>query len=259
MPFWVYDLPDDLIIAMTVLLVGGSTALAILLARTVFGIRLRPDQGKEVMDAYRSVASLTALVLAFSLVQAMLNLRRVEADVRGEATGLISASRALPQTGDARAEELRGLLATYGDRVLAEEWPMLTRRGRNPNLDALLVRMLRVARAAAASGTPQAAAYLTFAREVDRLSDLREARITAASLRLPRAFWRATAVLLCLGILLVSLVPWTIPHLASALVLSCVLGVLVGLVGIVDVPFRGESGVTPAELRRALDVLALER
>ena len=93
---------------------------------------------------------------------------------------------------------------------------------------------------AAAANPERAAGCTALGRQVDVLSDLREARITAAALQLPRAFWRATAVLPVLGVLLVSVVPWTLQHLLSAPVLSSVL--LVAPVAIVDVPFRGESG-----------------
>lgn len=259
MPYWIYEFPDDAIIGLAVLAVTGTTALALVLVRSVLRVRLKPDQGKEVMDAYRSVVSLTALVLAFSLVQAMLNLRRVESDVRREAAELVAADHALLHMGDAQAGALRALLLGYARTVLTEEWPMLVARGRSAEAGAALATMLRVNRAAAASNPERAATHTAFGRQIDELSDLREARITAAALQLPRAFWRATGVLLMLGILLVSVVPWTVQHLLSALVLSAVLGVLVALVAIVDVPFRGESGVKPTELRRAIESIVAER
>jgi hypothetical protein len=259
MPFWIYDFSDDAIIALSVLLVAGSTVVALLVVRWVLRVRLRPEQGKEVMDAYRSVVSLTALVLAFSLVQAMLNLRRVESDVRREAAELIAASHALLHLSDARADALRGLLLDYARHLLSDEWPMLVHSGRSGEADAALAVMLETSRAAAASNPERSGAYTAFGRQIDELSDLREARITAAAQHLPRAFWRATSVLLVLGVLLVSVVPWTLQHLLSALVLSSVLGVLVALVAIVDVPFRGESGVRPTELGRAVESIAAGR
>jgi len=258
MPFWVYDFSDDAIMAVFVVVMASITALALVLARFVFRVRLRHEQGKEVMDAYRSVASLTALVLAFSLVQATLNLRRVEADVRREATELIAASHILLQLATPSAEMLRAHLASYARLIVVDEWPMLLGGGRSRDVDLLLVRLLEGSRAAAASDPARVTGYAEFARRLDGLSDLREARITAATLQLPRAFWHATVVLLAFGIVLASLVPWTVHHLSGAMVLSCVLGVLVSLVAIVDSPFRGESGVKPTELRRALDDMSRE-
>ena len=49
--------------------------------------------------------------------------------------------------------------------------------------------------------------------------------------------------------------PCTVRHLLGLLMVSAAVAVLVAPVAIVDVPFRGESAVRPAELRRAVEVI----
>jgi hypothetical protein len=65
MPNWIYDLPDDAIIAL--MLVGAAGATAAALTATRYVVRLRPPREREgaIVDASRVVLSLTSLVLAF--------------------------------------------------------------------------------------------------------------------------------------------------------------------------------------------------
>jgi hypothetical protein len=257
MPDWIHLLPDNAILALSVAIVVGATFAAFLVCRYVLRFRVPPEQGDVAWSAYQVVVSLTALVLAFSLVQAQVNLREVEADLRREASTLLEVDHEMLHLG-APAAGLRAGLAEYGRAILADEWPRLASGGRSRRADDILVGLRRAARGieptepTGSQAPPRRDALL---RELDQLSDLREERLTSATLRLPRAFWRATAALVLVTVVLAGATPWTARHLLSVLSVSAALAVLVALVAIVDVPFRGESAVRPTELRHAVEVI----
>jgi hypothetical protein len=254
MPDGLYALPDDAIIALLVAIIVGATFITLLVCRYVVRLRVAPEQSGVIWDAYRVVVSLTALVLAFSLVQAQTNLRNVEAELRREAATLIEADHEMLRLGDA-AGGLRARLEEYGRAILADEWPRLVNGGRSQQVDGILIGMLHAARGIEQASFPAQPHRGELMRQLDQLSDLREERITSATLRLPRAFWRATGALVLVTVVLAGAMPWTARHLLSVLLVSAALAVLVALVAIVDVPFRGESAVRPTELRRALEVI----
>jgi hypothetical protein len=255
MPDGLYALPDDAIIALSVAAVAGATAVALLVCRHVVRLRVTPEQSGVIWDAYRAVVSLTALVLAFSLVQAQTNLRNVEAGLRREAAALLEADHEILRLGGDAAAGLRRALQDYGRAILSDEWPRLTSGGRSPQVDGILVGLLHAARGIEQASLPAPPHRGELMRQLDQLSDLREERITSATLRLPRAFWRATGALVVVTVVLAGAMPWTARHLLSVFLVSAALAVLAALVAIVDVPFRGESAVRPTELRRALDAI----
>ena len=204
MPDWVFLLLDVAIITLTV---------ALLVGHRVLGFPTPPEQGGNAWDAYRVVVSLTALVLAFSLVQAQTNSRNVEAELRHEASTLVEAAHDLQRLG-AEAAGLRAMLLDYGRTIIGEEWLLLTAGGRSQRADGLLVALERATRVIAPRGQAAAGAGAAprpgdFVWRLERLSDLREERITSATLRLPHAFWRALAALVLVTIVLAGAMPWT--------------------------------------------------
>lgn len=254
MPDWIYLLPDDAIIALSVAIIVGGTFLAMFVSHHAIRFRLPPDKGNPVLEGYRVVVSLTALILAFSLVQAQTNLRSVETDLRQEASTLVELDHELLRPGDVTAE-LRNGLERYGHALLADEWPRLVGGGRSRLADDLLRSLQRMASVITVPSLVAPGYRDDLLRKLERLSELRESRITSATLRLSPAFWRATVALVLVSILLAGLAPWNVPNLASLLPVAAALAVLFALVAIVDVPFRGESAVRPTELRRAVDTM----
>ena len=74
MPNAIYALSDNAIIALLMTLVVGGDVLAALVYQFFSRAWLPPGSTGSILDAYRVVVTLTALVLAFSLVQAQDNI-----------------------------------------------------------------------------------------------------------------------------------------------------------------------------------------
>ena len=154
--------------------------------------RTTTNATNSAFDGFKTVMSMTAIVLAFCLVQANGNLREVDATVAKEAAAISIADRALLRFGKPEAIALRSVLADYGAAVV-DEWPSLARRERSQAADAAYTALSKKTRAMAPDEARQEAMYHELLKDLDDLSDLREDTLTESDYRLPTIFW-VTAV-----------------------------------------------------------------
>jgi hypothetical protein len=201
------------------------------------------------------VVTLTALVLAFSLVQAQANFRNTEAILTREASTLDLIQRGLQHIDSEAAADLRARLIAYGHAVIAEEWPLLAHGKHSRRLDAAYAELLRAANSIEPTKSQQQSAYNDVVKNLDLLAYLRSERITAAKVRLPSAFWHAIAAMILVSILAAAGIPTTLHHRLCTLLMSAALAVLVALVAIIDVPFQGQTAVRPTDLQQVLSQL----
>lgn len=252
MPNWLYVLPDDVITALVVAIVVGGDLLAAWLYRTFSHAWLPLDSARHLMDAHRLVITLTALVLAFSLLQAQTNIRQIHANLAQEAATLDLATREMRQLDGPGATELSKRLVDYGRAIVTEEWPLLAHGQYSTSLDTAYVGILADATAFDRAAIKPQSIYNDLLKNLALLGDLRDQRITAATLRLPPAFWHAIAAMTFVSVLLAAAIPATLHYRLATLLPSAALGVLIALVIIVDVPFQGQSAVRPTELEHVL-------
>ena len=88
--------------------------------------------------------------------------------------------------------------------------------------------------------------------EVDKLDDVRDARLTAALQRLPNVFWLGTGALIALSIVLAAGISWTLPHAFATILPAAAIGILFGLTVAVDVPIRGQTAAQPSALKNVI-------
>jgi hypothetical protein len=177
--------------------------------------------------------------------------------LRREASAIDAADRKLRQIGTPAAAVLRAHLLAYGHAVLQDEWPIMAQQGFDRNVDDLYDTLLHASQVAVSQApSAEQSAYAEAIREINTLDDYRDARVTAATVRLPRAFWRVIEALVLFSIVIAATIPWTVPHTISTILTSAALAVLVALTIIVDVPFEGETAAQPIELRYVLGQMA---
>ena len=252
MPDWIYHLSDDQITIVVIAAVICSNVVAALVARFAFRVRLHPPHVGPFLDAYRMVVTLTALVLAFSLVQAQTNLRETQANLQREAGAVNAIWNALEPLDSSDATELRDRLRVYVHRIIDHEWPLLARGDYDRHADAILSDMLHKARRAAQATPADGQTYSSVIQDLDTLYDTSNARRSSASLRLAPSFWHAIFLLVLVSVLMAAGLPCTPAYMFSTALMSTALAVLIALTIIVDVPFQGESAVRPTELLKAL-------
>lgn len=255
MPDWLYALPDEGIMAVVVAIFIGVDVLAARLRRYFANRWLPPASSGPILDSYRLVVSLTALVLAFSLLQVQANFREVHEVVAREAATFDLATRELQHFEVRDAAELRARLNEYGQAVVTEEWPLLARGRHSTRVDGVYAALLRSATGFEPATARQQNAQNDLLRNLDLLGDLRDQRIAAATVRLPTSFWAAIGAMALICVLLAASASTTVSHRLATLLPAAALGVLIALVIIIDAPFKGQTAVRPDELQQALSQL----
>jgi hypothetical protein len=255
MPDWIYTLPDDGITALAVAVVVGGDLLAALLFRAFAGAWLPLESARTLLDSFRLVVSLTAFVLAFALLQAQTNIRQVHAALAQEANTFDLATREARQLDGPAAAAIANRLLDYGNAVVTEEWPLLAHGRESDRLGAAYRELLHAAVALGRTAFAPQSLYDDLLKNLSLLGQLRDQRISAATVRLPAAFWHAIAAMTLVSILLTAGAPLTLPFRLTTLLPSAALAILIALLIIIDVPFQGQSAIRPVELERVLGLL----
>lgn len=255
MPDWLYALPDAGIMAAVVALLIGVDVLAAQLRQYVASRWLPPASSGALLDSYRLVVSLTALVLAFSLLQAQANFRGVKEVVAREADTFDLVARQLQRSEVRNAAELRDRLFEYGQAIVTEEWPLLAHGRHSTHLNGAYAALLQSTNGLETAAPGHQNAQNDLLRSLDLLGDLRDRRIAAATVRLPSSFWIAIGTMALICILLAASASTTVAHRLATLLPAAALGVLIALVIIIDAPFKGQTAVRPDELQQILSQL----
>jgi len=251
---WLRRLPDMWILLIVLGSIVGMTVLAIRLRIPL--VEAQGEVNSEAFDSFLSVASATAVLLAFSLVQADATVRATEDAVSKEAAAINSAHRLLFRYDDPRAAPALGGLKGYTAALIEDEWPRLERGGRSDKADRLYAEITRITRAVEPTSPRQQAMYAEALKYLDDIADLREQRINTANTSLPSLFWFATGLMIAFMILLAARMEPRVERLWTTGAISGVVAVLLFLVMVVDAPFHGESNsVSLDALRRTAQQL----
>lgn len=155
----------------------------------------------------------------------------------------------------AQTAELRGNLARYAGMVIDREWPDMARQRGDARavddalneLDGSLVRVdLR---------TPQETAlYQEYVSRVTDLEQARQARLSAATSKLPSPMWW---VLVLGGVITVGFtyffgLPSWRSHAAMVGAIAATIGLTLFLIASLDLPFTGSLAVGPDAMRHAV-------
>jgi len=228
------------------------TPLMPLLRRKLLRVQISDEVGEGVQDAFKSIATFIVFVMAFSLVQEERQFHDAEETVQKEASALNLTDRALYRFGLASATEARGALQTYAKSVVNDEWKLLAKGGRSRETGRFFGELYRKVRTIEPDGMKQGAQFAELIGLVDRISDLREERLSASENGLPTLFWWTIFSLLAVLLLMSAFTTGSLQMNLSQTGIVCAIGLLLSLVIIYDGPFSGETSVSPTPIVRVL-------
>jgi len=258
---WLYSLPD-VVIALLLGTVGACLLGGVpFLREKLLRIQVSGDQSQAAHDSLIVVIGFTAVVLAFSLVQAEANFRNLEAQVGTEAHNIAQLDRLLVRYGNPElflstsyaADAIRAYLREYANSIVRDEWPELS-KGRSSERTRALFRP--ISRNVLAIDPPpgrQSLIYAEMLKKTDEIAADRKARVVAATkLELPWIYWETIVALLVITLLLAALWEGTFGHAVLLGGQGFGLALLVALVFIFDEPFKGEKAVSPEPIVRVI-------
>ena len=249
---WLYALPDAAIILGFALVLGGAVA-GLPFAIGIFPV-LRPSSENTdfILRIQSTLFTMTGFALAFTLVQAQGNFRRVEAIVQAEASQINTLDRMLTRYGDPSVAAIRPALLAYANSIVKEEWPkMANETGHDATLRAFVPVAREVTAIDAAPGR-QTSLYSEMLKSLDVIAESRESRLDAAKIALPTVYWIVVWFAMCVLVVASGTVvrtPFRTLFLASQ---AAVLGAFIGVVFITDHPLKGQTSVGPDALNAVI-------
>src|SRR5262245_18008279 len=125
---WLYSLPDLLILTLCAALPAVVIVFLPLLVQRIPWMKPTHDNTEFVQRMQATMFTMTALVLAFTLVEAESNYRKIDALVWTEASLLRRIDRMLALYDDPAATRLRPDLVTYAEAIMQDEWWVMPKK-----------------------------------------------------------------------------------------------------------------------------------
>jgi hypothetical protein len=249
---WLYTIPEILLEALAAALLAVLMTALPRIVRRVRSLAAGEAHTDFVLRIQGTLFTMTSLVLAFTLVQAEGNFRRVDALVSAEASQIDRLDRLLARYGDATASAIREHLRAYTRSIIDDDWPAMMRGGESETARQAFAPVSRGVLALNPLPGRQTEIYTEMLRTFDAVAESRDARVNAVSITLPTAYW----IIVLFSAAMLMFVSSTMEVSRSrAIVLACqmaVLGGLIGFVFITDQPFLGQTGVDTSDYERAL-------
>jgi hypothetical protein len=252
---WLYSFPD------LVILIAFSACLAAVilglpsLVRRVPWMKPSDINTDFVLRMQATLFTMTSLVLAFTLVEAENNFRKVDALVSTEASQLNRLDRLLNRYGDPAADAVRVQLLAYAQSIVSEEWPAMLKRIPSEKTRAAFVPISRGILSLDPKTNRQTMIYGEILRSFDAVAESRDARLAAVSVALPAAYWQVV-LFAVLVLLFVSSTVERTPFRATVIAAQmAVIGAFLGFVFIQDQPFKGQMAVDAEPIEQAIAII----
>ena len=247
---WLRQFPDLVLIALAAVVSLGLVALTGLL-HPRRGTVVPSAVSTSALEAFKVIVSFTAILLSFSLVQAVGALRSTEANVSREAGALNTLDRVLTRYGTPATDAIRPALLAYGQSLVRADWPAM-QRGEGSAVVTGHQRIVNKAIQTLEGGLPsKPSLYAEMLKQLDTVNDTRQERIDGSAVGLPRVLWEAIGALAAILLALSCLI-----RMPSRLVAigghAMAIGMLTMLVFVVDQPFKGQTATSPAAIERVL-------
>ena len=252
---WLYTFPDWLLNTGWALFMAATIVVLPSLTQRLPWLRPSADNTDFVLRLQATLFTVTSLVVAFTLVQAEANFRKVDALVSTEGSNINRLDRLLVRYGDAAAKRVRPLLLAYTRSVAVDEWPEMLHGGGSERTQRAFAAVSRGVLALDPQSNRQTMLYGEILRAFDAIAEARDSRLNAVTVSLSASFWQVVAFAVIILLFVSSAIERT---RFRAIVLGCqmaVLGSLIGFVFIVDQPFKGNSAVDPQPLKQAIALM----
>lgn len=249
---WFHKFSDLQIVGMLLFFGLSVTTVAPFIVRRAMNITIEENFAKGAEEAFKLFISLSLLLLAFCLVRTQGDYRGAEDIVAREGAVLLKLDRAYQSFGSEDTDALRHVLRVYGDNLIKDEWPVLSKGDRSTKATDDLLVLNTISKQLDPETPEQQVARSEIIQSVNQLIDLREARISASLVRLPSFYWYA----ICTSLFFLTFFGWLQSPISKMITyvggvtcgVSLMLTVLISTSGI----YAGEHSVSPNPIRNAL-------
>jgi hypothetical protein len=254
------SLSDRVILAISALSFGLLGGLIAFLANR-FWFRYWPTHGayddKLGEAAHTSMLGFSAFVLALLITNGLSTLSETDKAVRAEATTVYRLGQELDALG-LSAGAAKQALASYAQNVAQDEWPRLATLpvSLSPlvqkNLDDLWIAVRALQEKQAETAPARSDYRADLSKYTSQIENSRSGRLSAATINIPDDFW----IILVLFIVAASVLSGRETAKRFGIQINMMhmsaIGLAVGMVIVLDNPFRGETSIGPEIIGHAL-------
>jgi hypothetical protein len=254
------SLSDPAILAASALTFGLVGGLVALLANRLWFRRWpKHSQYDDKLGeaAHASMLGFSAFVLALLITNGLTTLAETDKATRAEATTIYRLGRELDALGNS-ARATKQALVSYVQNVAQDEWPRMARLPvtlsplAQRNLDDLWTGVRSIQQNLAKTAPARTDYRADLSTYTSRIETFRSGRLSAATLNIPDDFW----VILLLFVVAASVLSGRQTQKPFGIQINIIqmsaLGLAVGLVIVLDNPFRGQTSIGPEIIEHAL-------
>jgi len=209
------------------------------------------------LNIHNSVSTLLALIVTFSLVQAVSTYRQAEHIIRQEAVRINNLDRLLTRYGSPEATDpVRIALKEYAQSIVVDEWPEMDEGHQCAKTEALFKPVSKGVIEMKPSNPRENSIYNEMLRLADFLADSRNDRLDAAEFAIPNIFWLIIIVMLVAKTVLSAFAERT---RATDIVIGTQMvcfATLLCLTFSFDEPLKGDSGLKPLPIVEVIEVIS---
>ncbi|MFZ6753865.1 hypothetical protein ACO0KY_10880 [Undibacterium sp. Dicai25W] len=209
------------------------------------------------LNIHTSVSTTLALIVAFSLVQAVTTFKQADQAVRQESVRINNLDRLLVRYGGSEdVSVIRASLRTYANSIIKDEWDAMQSGNESETTNKLFKPVSKGIIQLKPSNARENSIYSEMVKLADALADYRAERLEAAKLEIPMIFWALIYLLLFAKNTLSSFFERSkTADIVMALQMIC-FSSLIFLTYYFDEPFKGESGIKPTLIVDVLDKIS---
>ena len=253
---WLYTLPDWALLAFWAALLAGLMVVLPFLTQRIPWLAPSPENTDFVLRLQATLFTITSFVVAFTLVQAEFNFRKVDALISAEASHINRLDRLLVRYGDRAGDAVRPHILAYARSVVVDEWPSLLDKGigSDKTRESFVLFSRGILAIEPATGR-QNNIHAEILRSLDAVAEARDGRLNAVTVSLSATFWQAILFAVLILLFVSSAVERT---RFRSIIMGCqmaVLGTFIGFVFIMDQPFKGHSAVDPQAIEQVIAIM----
>ena len=208
------------------------------------------------LNIHNSISTLLALIVAFSLVQAVATYKATEHIIRAEAVRINNLDRLLVRYGNPELETVRKALREYAQSIVKDEWVEMDSGHHSAKTDALFKPVSKGVIEIKPSNPREVAIYNEMLKLSDSLADSRNDRLDAAEFAIPGIFWLLIGTLLVLKTVLSA---YADRSRSSDIVLAAQMAAFSSLLALTfsfDEPLKGEAGIKPTPIVEVIEMIS---
>lgn len=252
---WLYSLPDWFLLAGCAALMAGIIVILPRVTHRIPWLSPSAENTDFVLRLQTTLFTATSFVIAFTLVEAESNFRKVDTLVSAEASSINRLDRLLVRYGHETADQVRPHLLAYARSIVRDEWPELARGDGSDRTQAAFAAVSRGILALEPSQGRQVTIYAEILRSFDSVAETRDSRLNAVGVSLSAIFWEVIGFAFLILLFVSSNIERT---RFRSIILGCqmaVLGAFIGFVFVMDQPFKGRSAVDPGAVQHTIVIM----